>query len=133
MNRKKERKDIIHELPDLCLLTRDQLPKNITYNVEYYGPKHKRRDYFRIEYCDICQSKDKKIFKKCSSKSMTKYSINEKLLSCIELMIEHLTQDIYDNKRKKKLIETKIEEYKKIKKDLIEIIKKEVINNMKTN
>jgi len=131
MNRKKERNDIIHELPHLCLLNRDQLPKNITYNVEYYGPQQKRRDYFRIEYCDICQSKDKKIYKKCSSKSMKQYSINEKLLSCIELMIEHLNQDMYENKSKKNLIEKKIEEYKKIKKDLIEIIKKEVMKKMK--
>lgn len=131
MNRKKERNDVIHDLPLGCILNREELPKNITYNVEYYGPMHKKRDFFRIEHCDICQSKDKKIYKKCSSKSMKQYSINEKLLSCIELMINHLEHDLLENKNKKSMIEKKIEEYKKIKKDLLEIIKKEIMKKLR--
>lgn len=110
MNRKKERNDLIHELPESCVLKRNELPKNITYNVEYYGPNHKKRDFFRIEHCPICEKKRMhNQYKKCSSKSMKKYTINEKLFSCLIMMINHL-EEHSQNKY--------LDEYKNIKKKL---------------
>lgn len=124
MNRRKERHDIIHELPLTCIFKREDIPKNITYNVEYYGPKNKMRDFFRIDYCNDCIKENKKIKKICSSKSMKKYTINEKLLTCIDMLIQHLYLHIQTP-----IVKKKIENYQEMKRKLIIKIKDELNKN----